>query len=124
MAAMTARRSQPDDPIPIVQPPRRDLALRFEECRAMGHAWRHRPPIGIDDPTNYPRPFGLSTGMVGFPSRCSTCTTERVRWISRSGEVTVRYIHPDGYSRHGDDRLTAGEWRRSYVSHVFDGFLQ
>jgi hypothetical protein len=106
-----------------VTPPKRTLEQRFAECRAMGHTWRHRPPIGIDDATGYRRPFGLSTGMVGFPSHCPTCTTTRLRWVTRSGEVVTRYEHPDGYSRHGDDRLTSGEWRRSYVSSIFDGFL-
>lgn len=90
----------------------------------MGHTWRHRPPIGIDDDTKHRRPFGLSTGMVGFPSNCSTCGTTRLRWITRSGLVEVRYEHPDGYSRHGDDRLSPSEWRRSYVGHVFADFLQ
>ena len=91
----------------------------------MGHTWRHRPPIGVDDQhDSYRRPFGASTGMVGFVSHCPTCGTDRVRWITRSGETIVRYEHPDGYSRHGDERLTAGEWRRSYVSTVFEGFLQ
>jgi hypothetical protein len=116
----TARRGA-DDVVPMT--PRRDLALRFEECRAMGHSWRHRPPIGIDDASTYRRPFGLETGMVGFPSACPTCGTIRLRWITRSGEVVVRYEHPDGYSRHGDERLSSGEWRRAYVGHIFDGFL-
>jgi hypothetical protein len=90
----------------------------------MGHTWRHRPPVGIDEATKYRRPFGMSTGMVGFPSHCTCCGTDRMRWITRSGMTVMRYDHPDGYERHGDDRLTAGEWRRSYVSQVFEGFLE
>lgn len=123
MPATAALRAQPATVTTMA--PKRDIALRFEECRAMGHAWRHRPPIGTDDTNDsYRRPFGMSTGMVGFPSHCNTCGADRIRWITRSGEVVVRYEHPDGYSRHGDDRLSSGEWRRSYVGHVFDGFLQ
>lgn len=91
----------------------------------MGHSWKHRAPIGIDDEIpGLRRPFGSSTGMVGFRSHCTCCTTDRIRWVTRSGEVITRYEHPEGYSRHGDDRLTSSEWRRSYVSHVFDGFLE
>ncbi len=95
----------------------------FAECRSMGHTWRHHKPIGIDDRTHHRRPFGMSTGMVGLPSRCSTCGTERVRWVTRSGEVVTRYEHPDGYSRHGDERLTSAEWRRSYVGAIFADYL-
>lgn len=109
----------------VTHPAKRDQALRFAECRAMGHSWRHRPPIGIDDRADkHRRPFGMETGMVGFVSHCGTCTTDRVRWITRSGETIVRYEHPDGYSQHGDDRQTAGEWRRSYVSSVFEDYLE
>jgi len=91
----------------------------------MGHSWKHRPPLGIDDPSDsFPRPFGMSTGMVGFPSHCSVCGADRMRWISRSGEVKVRYRYADGYSRHGDEVISPGDWRRSYVARVFDGFLQ
>lgn len=91
----------------------------------MGHSWRHRPPIGVDDThDSHRRPFGMSTGMVGFVSHCGTCGTDRVRWITRSGETIVRYEHPDGYSQHGEDRQSASEWRRSYVSTIFAGYLE
>lgn len=97
--------------------------LRFVACRSMGHEWHHGKPIGSDDPTGtFKAPFGGSFGMIGFPSTCAQCGTERMRWISRSGETTVRYVHPDGYSQSGEERLTTVEWRRTYVSSVFDEF--
>lgn len=90
----------------------------------MGHSWKHRKPVGVDDTLDgFRRPFGMSTGMVGFVSVCGVCGTARVRWVTRSGEVVTRYDHPDGYSRHGDERLSASEWRRSYVGSVFADYL-
>lgn len=102
-----------------------DAAVGFAECRSLGHSWKHRGTFGIDDqqlPDGIRRPFGWSTGCVGFYSRCLVCQTDRVKWITRSGEVISRYFHPAGYSQHGDDRLTSLEWRRTFVSHVFEDF--
>lgn len=123
MAQHPTRRGRPR--LQMVDTATRDQSLRFAECRSMGHSWRHRPPIGIDDPSprHIRRPFGLTVGMIGFLSHCNVCGTDRVRWITRSGEMIVRYEHPDGYERHGDERLTHSEWRRSYVSSVFADYL-
>lgn len=103
------------------------VELAFASCRSMGHEWHHAKAIGSDDygtlrERGFSVPFGGTYGMVGFPSTCTMCGTERVRWITRSGESHVRYHHPQGYDRHGDDRLTPTEWRRAYVSSVFEGF--
>lgn len=103
-------------------PTKRDLATRFAECRSLGHEWRKRPIIGIDDEHEWRRPFGMSTGMIGVPSHCNNCGTGKVRWITRSGESITRYEYPEGYSRHGDDRLTAQEWRHTYVETIFQQF--
>lgn len=67
-------------------------------------------------------PFGGSYGMVGLPSTCAQCGTERLRWITRSGESIVRYHHPDGYARHGDERLSPSQWRMTYVASIFSEF--
>lgn len=105
--------------------PRLDLDTRFASCRSMGHEWHHSGPIGVDDTSDtFRRPFGASTGMVGLPSACEMCGTSRMRWVTRSGEVVTRYEYPEGYSRHGDDRLTVREWRSTYVSTLFDQFEQ
>ena len=97
--------------------------LRFAECRSMGHAWQHaRKAVGVDDDHGWSVPFGGSFGMVGLPSTCTNCGTERMRWISRSGETIPRYRHPDGYSRHGEERLSPQEWRSQYVASIFDAF--
>lgn len=101
---------------------KRDLAIRFAECRSLGHEWRKGKPIGIDDNDGRRKPFGMDTGMIGIPSHCANCGTEKVRWISRSGDSTTRYEYPDGYSRHGDDRLTAQEWRHEYVETIWAQF--
>ena len=101
----------------------KDLQERFAECRAMGHEWRKGKPIGIDQThDSIRRPYGMSTGMVGIPSQCAVCTGEKVRWISRSGESTIRYAMPDGYARHGDEVLTKKEWTHSYVEVIFGQF--
>lgn len=88
---------------------------RFAQCRAMGHEWRHKGPVGKDDK----RPLNLYEA-AGLVSICPDCKTRRIKWITRSGEVISRYEHPDGYSLHGDDRLTTKEWRSSFVVTLFN----
>lgn len=104
--------------------PMQSREQRFAACRSMGHEWHHGRALGIDDdhPAGIRRPFGRSTGMVGFPSTCSVCGMERVKWITRSGEVVTRYEQPEGYARHGDERLTLGQWRSTFVASVFSDF--
>lgn len=99
-------------------------AMQFALCRSMGHEWHHEGPIGSDDQTHdhFRRPFGGSFGMVGLPSTCKQCGTERMRWITRTGESHVRYHHPDGYAQHGEDRMRPVEWRRTYVASIFDAW--
>jgi hypothetical protein len=102
-----------------------DRSAEFAECRSLGHSWKHRGKYGVDDmpaDKRITRPFGWSTGCVGYHSRCLVCKTDRIKWITRSGEVISRYIHPDGYSQHGEDRLTSMEWRRTFVAVVFEEF--
>lgn len=95
----------------------------FASCRSMGHQWTHQKAIGVDDTQDtHRRPFGASTGMVGLPSHCTMCGMGRVRWVTRSGEVITRYEPPEGYARHGEDRLTPQEWRSTYVADLFNGF--
>ena len=65
-------------------------------------------------------PHGVSFGTVGLQSQCSECKTWRTKWVTRSGEVLTRYEYPDGYSLHGDDRLTPQQWRSSFVVRIFD----
>lgn len=99
-------------------------AADFAECRSLGHSWRHKGTFGSDDPgpKGISRPLGFVTGMVGLHSQCSVCKTSRVKWMTRSGEVISRYAHPDGYSQHGDDKLTSQGWRRSFVARIFEDF--
>lgn len=97
----------------------------YVECRALGHSWRHRGKIGVDDPSDkYPRPFGSGTGMIGYISYCGNCKGQRVKWITRSGEVVNRYFPPDGYSLKGEDvyKPTQREWRSTFVASVFEEF--
>lgn len=101
---------------------RKSQLLRFAACRSMGHEWHHQKPIGVDDESPFRAPFGGTTGMVGIPSTCTQCGTERMRWVTRSGESLMRYLHPDGYSTHGEERLTAMEWRKNYVATIFETF--
>ena len=89
----------------------------------MGHEWHHGNAIGTDDRDDgHRRPFGAETGMVGLPSECGVCRSSRVRWVTRSGEVVTRYEYVEGYSRHGEDRLSPREWRTSYVARIFESF--
>lgn len=99
------------------------IEVRFAECRSLGHEWRKGRAIGTDDEHDtFSRPYGASEGMIGIPSSCPNCGTQKVRWITRSGESLTRYQHPDGYSRHGDERLSSQEWRKSYVTSMFAEF--
>lgn len=97
--------------------------LAFAECRSLGHEWRKMKPLGVDDTREgMSRPYGFSTGSIGIPSHCPNCGTNKVRWMTRSGESQTRYEYPEGYSRHGEDRLTAQEWRHTYVETIFAQF--
>lgn len=114
------RGKRSDNVIPMKAP----REQRYAACRSMGHEWHHGRALGIDDEAraNIRRPFGYLTGMVGFPSTCTVCGMERVKWITRSGEVITRYEQPEGYARHGDERQSLAEWRSSFVSSVFSDF--
>ena len=96
---------------------RRADPLRFAQCRSLGHEWRHKGVVTDEDTK---RPFGAQFGTVGLRSQCADCKTERTRWITRSGEVHTRYEYPDGYSLHGDDRMSPQQWRSNFVTRVFD----
>lgn len=102
------------------------LEQRIAECHAFGHQWRLGDAIGIDDQhATVRRPFGMGTGMIGIPSECVSCTSSKVRWITRSGESVNRYEYVDGYTRRaarGDDVLTPSEWRHDYVETLFAQF--
>ena len=88
---------------------------RFAQCRAMGHEWRHKGTAGPDASA----PLKMY-GAAGLVSVCADCKTRRTKWITRSGEVITRYEHPDGYSLHGDDRLSTKQWRSSFVTTLFN----
>ena len=103
-----------------------DLAQRIASCHAFGHQWRLGSAIGIDDThPNIKRPFAMSTGMLGIPSECISCTSSKVRWVTRSGENINRYDYVEGYQRrtaNGDEVLTPQEWRHNYVETLFAEF--
>lgn len=107
--------------------PKLPREARFAACRSMGHEWHHQPPIGIDDSEagGWTRPFGGTAAAIGLGSTCSMCGSERLRWVLRSGEMMpYRYRHPDGYARHGDERMTLSEWRQTHITTLFPDFLQ
>ena len=83
-----------------------DDAMRFyAECRALGHAWRHRGRIEHE---------AIPLGSHGFLSVCEHCTTERRKFITTTG-VQTRYTYPKGYARRGPERLSSLQWRRVLV---------
>ena len=102
--------------------PNRTQSHTFAECRSLGHEWHKGSPIAIgEDAEGFRRPYG-DANMVGIPSHCVNCGTDRMRWIGRSGEAVTRYVYPDGYSRHGEEVLSAREWRQEYVATLFADF--
>lgn len=94
----------------------------FAQCRTLGHEWRHKGAVS-ESQDGVRIPIGITFGTVGLRSMCSDCKTERIKWVSRSGEVVTRYRYPDGYSLHGDDRLSPQRWRSVFVSRLFDSGL-
>lgn len=91
----------------------------YAQCRSLGHEWRHRGPVTEQD-DNVRRPLGITLGTIGLRSQCADCKTLRIKWIARSGEVFTRYTYPDGYSQHGEDRLTSQRWRTVFVERLFN----
>ena len=77
----------------------------------LGHEWHHIGRAEESDITS------ARWGMIGWVSSCSHCGMRRVRWFTRSGLVASAptYTAPEGYSRHGDDRLTLQEWRGVWI---------
>jgi hypothetical protein len=94
-----------------------ERALRYAECRAMGHEWSHSGKPLDEAAVGHRVPLGVERTAVAFASSCRVCNTSRVKWIGRSGSLGVTvYRYPDGYSRHGDDeRLSATEWRAAWI---------
>jgi hypothetical protein len=97
------------------------MPVKFIECHTMGHQWSH---IGVIAPAEqvegFKRPFGAVTGMVGYHSGCTNCTTTRVAWITYSGEKINRYRYPESYSRRGENRVTHAEYRRTFAAVLFE----
>jgi len=100
-----------------------ERALRFAECRAMGHEWHHNGKPLDEAALGHRVPMGVDRSAVAFGSTCAVCGTTRTKWIGRSGSIGVTtYRYPDGYSRHGDDeRLTATEWRATWIIRALGG---
>jgi hypothetical protein len=69
---------------------------------------------------NAKAPLGVEFGTIGLRSQCADCKTDRVKWVTRSGEVRTRYDYPDGYSQHGEEKLSSQEWRHQFVIRIFD----
>jgi len=89
----------------------------FAQCRSLGHEWRHKGKV--QDTTK--APLGIEFGTIGLVSQCADCTTTRIKWITRSGEVHSRYDYPEGYQRRGEDeRRSPQEWRQEFVSQLFE----
>ena len=102
------------------------LQAAFLDCHSEGHQWKHQP--GRIDPIQAEpgmrAPF-MMTSAVGRRSLCTSCTSERIRWYSRSGEVINRYRYAEGYlhkKRSLDDEPapTRLEWRQRLVLTLFD----
>lgn len=81
--------------------------LVFQQCRSLGHEWRHQD-------------HEIHDGLIVKRSVCMDCGMERLKSISRAGYLMgTRYHAPDGYSMHGEDRLANHEWRSMYVETLF-----
>ena len=105
-----------------VTPISKTLRQAFIDCHADGHQWRHEGLLGGSDPGARP-PF-TAHDSVARVSVCASCTSERFRWYTRSGEVINRYRHAEGYlhERTSEDDVapTRQEWRQRLVVTLFD----
>lgn len=91
-----------------------ELAVRFSQCRTLGHDWNHLDWASPDAR----RPGGIMAeyNAAAFVSICRQCGTRRTKWLSRYGyRGSVVYEYPDGYARAGDERLSLNEWRRTWI---------
>lgn len=88
-----------------------EATTRYAPCRVLGHEWHH---VGRADASDA---SAGAHGSIGWVSTCSHCGMRRVRWFTRSGMVasSPTYSPPEGYSRHGDDRLSMQEWRSTWI---------
>lgn len=107
--------------MPLIRP----SALReaFLECHAEGHQWGPSTVIGGSDPGARP-PLGMFDA-VGRHRTCTSCTSQRTRWYTRSGEVINKYDYADGYlhkkaSPDDDAAPTRQDWRQQLVVKLFD----
>jgi len=100
------------------------MGYEYLACRTNGHEWRTLPPIGMDrEHENITRPYGgIFHTTLGIPSTCNVCHTERVRWLTRSGESILRYHHPDNYALKGEDKASAKDLRHDYAESIFNAF--
>jgi hypothetical protein len=106
------------------------LREAFLDCRAEGHQWRRQAgnvdPIDVEEYAMRP---SFHSRAVGRRSTCTSCGCERIRWYTSTGEVLMRYHHPDGYLHKkegpdGEPAPTRQEWRQLMVSTLFDTDLR
>lgn len=106
--------------------PASPLREAFVSCHSEGHQWRHEGKVGGSEPGMRP-PFGWSDS-VATHSVCTSCTSERFRWYTRSGEVIPRYHYADGYlhkKRSVEDEAapTKQWWRQQLVVSLFEDMV-
>jgi hypothetical protein len=82
----------------------------------LGHQWQHLGLITDENEMGFRVPISLPADSIGYRSQCTYCTTTRIKWMARRGyESVVRYHHPQGYSRRGEDALSFEEWRSVWI---------
>lgn len=113
-------------PEPLVRAVSDAVKMSYVLCHAEGHQWRHQNGIvdPIDAEPGLRPPYDEQTAR-GTRSTCTSCTTQRVRWYTRSGSVVPRYKHPDGYLHRrtsSDDEPAPSklQWRQTLVVTLFD----
>lgn len=106
----------------LIRPISEQQRERFAECHADGHQWRHEGIVGAPD---WMPPLGMQSAIARH-SICTSCGSERARWLTRSGEVLNRYRHADGYlhkrSAPDDFAPSRQEWRRQLAVTLFARF--
>lgn len=110
----------------MLQPPATKLQQAFMECHSDGHTWKRQP--GVFDPSEAGpglRPPYDMHSPLGRRSLCTSCTSERMRWITPSGQAQNKYRYPEGYLHkkldvNDEPAPSRLEWRRMLVTTFLD----
>jgi len=108
----------------LVRPVSERLKGAFVACHSEGHQWRHEGRVVGGSEEGVRPPYGMTDAVARY-STCTSCTSERFRWYTRSGEAINQYRYAEGYLHkkvRPDDEAapTRQWWRQQLVVTLFE----